>query len=156
MWDTKEPAGKLVREFFRPAAKGGEGAAIDPLAPDLMFAHGCEWRMDPKTGQAKCLGVVLRRAVPFATYGVGENGNAYLVAADNAGVEIYERMGDGDYKLRASLYADRTDRISGTASERPRTFAWADENGDGVMQAAEQVSIDGDLRFAAECVPARP
>lgn len=149
VWDTKEPAGKLVGEFFGPRQKGGEGAAIDPLDPDLMFAQGCEWRIDPTTGQAKCLGVVLRRPVPFATYGVGENGNAYLVAAESAGVEIYERLGDGDYKLRASLYADRTDRISGTASAQPRTFAWADENGDGVMQAEEQISIDGDLRIGA-------
>jgi len=149
VWDTKESEGKLVREFFGPRQKGGEGAAIDPLDPDIMFAQGCEWRIDSKTGGAKCLGVVLRRPVPFATYGVGENGNAYLVAADNAGVEIYERVGDGDYKLRASLYADRTDRISGTASAQPRTFAWADENGDGVMQAAEQISIDGDLRIGA-------
>jgi len=64
-------------------------------------------------------------------------------------VEIYERVGDGDYKLRASLYVDRTDRISGTTSAQPRTFAWADENGDGMMQAAEQISIDGDLRIEA-------
>jgi hypothetical protein len=144
VWDTSGEQGKLVREYFGPRQKGAAGAAIDPLDPRIMFAEGCEWRIDPKTGEAKCLGVVLRRPVGFATYGMGENGNVYLVAAEESGVEIYERVGDGDYKLRARLYSDRTD-----PAVKPRTYAWADENGDGVVQAGEQTSTEGDLEIPA-------
>ena len=66
VWDTTGTQGKLVREFFGPAERGAPGGAINPLDPDVMFAQGCEWRIDRKTGIAKCLGVVIREPVARA------------------------------------------------------------------------------------------
>ena len=48
VWDTTGQEGKLVREFFGPADAQDAGAAINPLDPNVMFAQGCEWRIDPK------------------------------------------------------------------------------------------------------------
>ncbi len=144
VWETYGQQGKLAREFFGP---GGSGGAINPLNPDLMFAQGCEWRIDRKTGRAACLGVVTRDGAGLARYAVGENGNAYLIVSGDHGIDILERVGDGDYKLRASVYSDPIDRITGAASDQPRTFAWSDENGDGVMQSSEQTSIAASLKI---------
>ena len=141
VWDTSGQEGKMVRELFGPAEHGAPGAAINPLDPDVMFAQGCEWRIDRKTGEAACLGVVTRDPVKVARYGVGENGHAYLVIADAASpAKIFERLGDGDYKLRSRFFhvdAQGVEMAVAAAGSSPRTMYWSDANGDGVVQPDE-------------------
>ncbi len=139
VWDTTGQQGKLVRDFFGPADTGTPGGAINPLDPDLMFAQGCEWRLDRQTGQARCLGVITREAVALARYGVGENGNAYLVTSNAAGaLQIFERLGDGDYRLRARIFPADAAGAEVEPGLAKQTIFWADENGDGLLQASEQ------------------
>ncbi|EDY17714.1 hypothetical protein CfE428DRAFT_4753 [Chthoniobacter flavus Ellin428] len=140
VWDTTGKEGKLVHEFFGPMDKDAAGSAINPLDPDVMFAQGCEWRIDRKTGVAKCLGVVTREPARAARYGVGKNGHAYLIvsAAEKTSLDIYERIGEGDYKLRTRFF-------QATESDSPafvgKTVMWVDENGDGKMQDNETIAI---------------
>lgn len=146
VWDTTGKEGKLVREFFGPAESeadtGVEGCAINPLDPDVMFAQGCEWRIDHKTGVAKCLGVVTREPVHEVRYGVGKNGHAYLTIThpQTAAVDIFERLGDGDYKPRTRIFP-ATEKES--AAFAGKMVQWVDENGDGKIE-------DGELTPAEE------
>jgi hypothetical protein len=106
-----------------------------------MFAQGCEWRIDHRTGEARCLGVVTREPMEIARYGVGQNGHAYLVIGNSESpAKIFERLGDGDYKLRArAFYADEhgAETQLANAGFPPRIMYWADENGDGKVQSNE-------------------
>jgi hypothetical protein len=147
VWDTTEKEGKVARELFGSASIGGRGGAINPLEPDVMVAQNCEWRIDHKTGGAKCLGVIARDlSFGCARFGVGANGHAYLVASygpeGRCPVRIFERIGDGDYKLRARMYFAFDDGKELGVNEDPaanasKTVFWADKNGDGVEQADE-------------------
>ena len=58
VWNASD--GTLVQEFFGPSGYGALGGAINPHDPNVMVGQGCEWRLDPKTGQAACLGVITR------------------------------------------------------------------------------------------------
>jgi len=88
-----------VREFFGPAESGAADGAINPLDPDVMFAQGCEWRIDRKTGVAKCLGVVTREHVDAAAYVATKNADIYLVMrTQTRAADVFERVGDGNYK----------------------------------------------------------
>jgi hypothetical protein len=69
---------------------------------------------------------------------VGENGNVYLAVSDERQIDILERIGDGDYKLRSRLYSPESDPVTGKALGR--TMVWADENGDGDVQPDEEKS----------------
>lgn len=137
VWDTNGKQGKVVGEFFGPVEKGDAGVAINPLDPDVMFAQGCEWRIDRKTGIAKCLGVVTREPVFCARYGIGKNGHAYLITQGQTHpADIFERLSDGHYQLRSRIYyAD--EKGNETMTEATKTVAWADENGDGQIQQNE-------------------
>jgi hypothetical protein len=143
VWDTSGEQGKLVHEFFGPANTSARDAAINPLDASLMFAQGCEWRINRKTGQATCLGVVTREPVDTARYGVGENGHAYLITAraeNGPDLNVYERLGDGRYSLRARIFSADKDgaEISDLTKGIPtQTVVWSDENGDGKIDPAE-------------------
>ncbi len=97
VWTTDAPNGRLVREFFSPPDPAGP-VAIDPADPRVMFAGGCEWRIDPATGRAACTGVVTRVpyvAARFAT----DNARVLLVLTPPTGAEVVlERAGDGEYR----------------------------------------------------------
>jgi hypothetical protein len=100
VWDTSGKEGKLVREFFGPANPGAQDAAIYPLDPDVMFAQGCEWRIDRKTGLAKCLGVVTREPILEAEYAPVSGGRYVLVIVfGDATVKTFARTGEGLYQL---------------------------------------------------------
>lgn len=150
VWDTTGKQGQLVHDFFGPAWPGGHDGAINPLDPDLMYAQGCEWRIDRKTGRAACVGVVVRDGGPEARYAVGENGHVYLAISDERNLDILERLGDGDYKLRSRIYWPETDPVTGKASGK--TFAWADENDDGEVQPEEEKSIEEEWKLSAGMV----
>ncbi|MEP6671791.1 MAG: FlgD immunoglobulin-like domain containing protein [Chthoniobacter sp.] len=154
VWDTTGKEGKLVREFFGPAESGSPGAAINPLDPDVMFAQGCEWRIDRKTGVAKCLGVVTREPVYKAQYGVGKNGHAYLVTqSETHPIDIFERVGDGDYKLRTRVYGTDDSGSEKQGPDATKIAVWAE----GQIQPGEPRSpsflfISATPGLALQCV----
>ncbi|HUW31996.1 MAG TPA: PQQ-binding-like beta-propeller repeat protein [Planctomycetota bacterium] len=131
VWEAK--SGKLIREFFGPTHYGASGGAINPRDPNIMVGEGCEWRIDPKTGRAACLGIFEQTIHKAAMFGVGSNGRLYLAVWSDidiihhfAFIRIFERLGDGNYALRTAI----------RRGEKETTF-WADENGDQQEQPGE-------------------
>lgn len=142
VWDATGKQGKLVREFFGPMEKGTAGSAINPLDPDVMFAQGCEWRIDHKTGIAKCLGVVTREPVFRAQYGIGKNGHSYLITQSKTHpVDIFERVADGHFQLRTRIYYV-DENGNETTTNAVKTVVWTDENGDEKIQENELRKFD--------------
>jgi len=98
VWSTDAPVGRLVHEFFAPPAPDSP-VAIDPRDPLVMIAGGCEWRIDPVTGRAKCLGIVTRDPVRDLFF-VTKNDSTFLVLTPAEGpANSLERIGEGDYRL---------------------------------------------------------
>jgi outer membrane protein assembly factor BamB len=160
VWDTDGKQGKLAREFFGSAERGARGGAIFPNDPNIMVGQGCEWRLDPKTGKASCLGVITREGMDSARFGAGPNGRVYLVVAhsENGPVSIFERVADGDYRMRARIFlADA--QLSELPASAPgeaataQTVFWADENGDGKQQRGELHAAPGAWRFGGWSLP---
>jgi len=123
VWNTE--TGELVKEFFGPTHYGASGGAINPLDPNVMVGEGCEWRIDPNTGRAICTGVFERRIAGFSKFATA-NGRLYLLTGQGMHsaslYNIFERVGEGDYKLRGRITNDGF---------------WADVNGDGREQDNE-------------------
>jgi hypothetical protein len=142
--------GSLVRDFFGPAHYGASGAAINPRDKNLMVGEGCEWRLDPATGKSVCLGAFDTSTHSFATYREGANGKLYLVVNQmhygTGVIKIFERRGDADYALLATLRNDRVIEENGRKSAF--TDLWIDRNGDGLEQPGEVESIPGFFGFA--------
>jgi len=144
VWNAR--VGTLARELFGPTTYGALGGAINPRDPNLMVGNGCEWRIDPRTGQATCVGVVAADAMGVSRFAIGSNGRLYLVVATGAvasesdRITIYERLGDADYRVRGKFsYAGEGDKRT--------TSYWADANGDGLQQPAEVQTVPGYLRI---------
>lgn len=157
VWDTQ--TGRFVKEFFGPAAYGALGGAIDPADPLLMVGHGCEWRLDSKTGRASCVGVITRDGTSNARFGTAANGRLYLAVAGNwafneGPLRIYQRLGDADYRLRTVIYGVDKDGNEigvtghGQSAKAVKTAVWADENGDGERQQDEVAAFDGHHKFS--------
>jgi hypothetical protein len=138
-WDTK--TGALWKECFGPTDYGALGGAIDPLDPNVMVGMGCEWKLDPATGRSSCVAVITRDGMANSRFGVGASGRLYLAVApqwmDASATSIFERIGDGGYKLRAKFHFDG-----------PDTRYWADANGDEQEQPGEVTTVPGTLRFS--------
>lgn len=99
VWTTDTREGHLVREFFAPP---DSAAAIHPRDPLLMYAGGCEWRIDPATKRAACLGVITRDPMRAARYAVEKDRVLLVLTSAAPGPElVFERAGDGDYQPRA-------------------------------------------------------
>jgi hypothetical protein len=97
VWTTNTPKGRLAREFFAPPDPASP-IAVNPLDSRLMVAGGCEWRIDPITGRAACLGVVTRDSFRSARF-VMDQDRLLLVLTPAAGADvILERAGDGNYR----------------------------------------------------------
>jgi len=144
VWDTK--TGQFVKEFFGPTSYGALGGAINPRDPNLMVGQGCEWRIDPATGKAACLGVITRDGMSVSRFGTGSNGRLYLAVAPgwihgSPFVSIFERVGDADYKLRTRF-------IYEGKKETAKTILWADDNGDSQRQTNEETTVDGHVIFS--------
>ncbi len=97
-WTTTGKESKLEREFFVPAGPGARGAAFFPGDPEVLIAAGCEWRLDLKTGVAKCMGVITQGEMREASFR-SMNGRHLLVAHEGVARNIYERSGPGDWRL---------------------------------------------------------
>jgi len=144
-WNAAD--GTFTKEFFGPTLYGAVGGAIDPQDPDIMAGGGCEWRLDPVTGQAHCVSVITTAGMQSIRFATGSNGRLYLVVAPgwnvfgkSSYISIYERLADGSYKLRSSFFFEGTQAA-------PTTRYWADANGDGVQQPEESTQVDGWLHF---------
>ena len=140
--------GKLLARVLRPFELRRPGGAIDPADPNVMVGQGCEWRLDPQTGRAKCTGVITHDGMEVSRFASGPDGRVYLAVAGNwafnvGPLKIYERMGDADYRLRTVIfYADETGKElpiagHGQASNAKQTMVWSDANGDGQRQPGE-------------------
>jgi len=138
IWDAA--TGALKKEMFGASAYGATGCAIDPDDPYLMVGSGCEWRIDPKTGRAACVGTVTREGMASSRFAHGSNGKLYLAVTSGfittAPARIYERLGDANYKLRTIVSRDeKTKEIR----------VWSDENDDGHEQPGEVKTFAMDL-----------
>ena len=99
VWTTDAREGRLVREFFAPP---DSAVAIHPRDPLLIYAGGCEWRIDPATQRAACLGVITRDPIRAARYAVEKDRILLVLAPLAPGPElVFERAGDGDYQPHA-------------------------------------------------------
>ena len=140
VWNSQ--TGALVREMFGPTHYGASGGAIHPKDPNVMAGEGCEWRLDPKTGKADCVGVFdvngggYLGGNSFALFCQAKNKRDYLVVA-NAGIggdasnlAIYERLEPGRYAIRSTI----------TTTRLATTF-WSDINGDGQIQTNEITGV---------------
>ena len=146
VWGLKD--GSLVRDFFGPTHYGASGAAINPRDPNLMVGEACEWRLNPATGKSVCLGAFDTEYHDFATFREGPGGRLYLFTNQmrygTGKVQVWERLGDARYALRAVLRNDRekTDKGPGV------TDVWIDSNGDGQEQPDELQRQEGALYFS--------
>ncbi len=96
VWTTDTPDGRFAREFFAPP---DPIVAIHPRDPLLMYAGGCEWRIDPATKRAACLGVITRDPMRAARYAVEKDRVLLVLTPATLGPElIFERAGNGDYQ----------------------------------------------------------
>ena len=136
-WDTK--TNTVWKEFFGPSDYGATGGAINPLNPKIMVGQNAEWQIDAVTGKAICLGVITTKKMGEARFGIGNNGRQYLaVSAWRSGdVSIFERIGDGNYKLRTVIYEpQKKDNV---------ITVWSDRNDDEIEQPEEIAKYDIDL-----------
>jgi len=129
-WDAA--TGAFDKEFFGPTTYGASGGAISPDDPLTMVGAGCEWRLDEKTGKASCVGVFHRGAMHTTRFGRSPAGRLYVAIGGGwhgfNPVFIYERVGAGQYKLRA-----RFDALEKLAGYR----LWSDANDDQQEQPDE-------------------
>lgn len=139
VWNPTD--GSLVKEFFGPTHYGASGGAIHPHDPNLMFGQGCEWRLDPDTGRATCLGGVGDEPADGSIYAEA-GGRVYLAIGRSRGrsIRIFERLGDGDFRLRASI------SCHGDGS-KTQTRLWADADGDQEVDEDEVVTKPEQYRF---------
>jgi outer membrane protein assembly factor BamB len=140
VWDAA--GGAFKAEYFGASTYGAIGGAINPVDPALMIGQGCEWRLDPASGRATCLGTVTRDGMGASRFGSGPGGRLYLATtpgflADGAPVRIYERLGDGDYRLRSEI---------SRSADGKQVQVWADADGDARMQPAEVRSWPNQLQ----------
>ncbi len=142
IWNLAD--GILVKDLFGGTHYGASGAAINPLNPDEMFAEGCEWKLDPKTGKADCVGVISLGTPSFAAFCPGSNKKLYLSTISKlagskqfSGIQVYERLSEGVWNLRAEW----------RPNEDGTTEVWSDANGDGKNDANETSSIPYTLRL---------
>lgn len=144
VWNAK--TGTFVKEFFGPTGYGAPGGAICPDDPLTMVGNGSEWKLDPKTGRAQCTGVFHRgdvTAMGTSRFGHGPGGKLYVAVGGGyssyAPVFIYERIGEGDYKLRTRLDAitNRKGRYDHPVGRIRAVRVWSDANDDQLEQAGE-------------------
>ena len=141
VWNPE--TGEFIKEFFGPTHYGASGGAINPRDPNLMIGEACEFRIDPKTGRGKMLGLfTLEYPQSFSRFCEGSNGRLYLAGTFKRKgvwqVSIWERLGDARYAYRGVI---RQDTRAG------KTYFWADHNGDQRAQRSEIQIHNQDFQF---------
>jgi hypothetical protein len=146
VWDAE--TGTFKAEYFGSSSYGAIGAVVNPQNPNLLVGQGCEWRIDPQTGRAVCLGTITRDGMGASRFGFGPDGKLYLAVTatmlgDALPVRIFERQSDALYKLRTEIRP-----IQKTAADGKKfrsAEVWSDANDDAVEQPGEVKSYDIDL-----------
>lgn len=100
VWSTDGNQGRLLKEIFAGFPADGAGVAVLPTEPEVMAAAGCEWRIDPATGRAQCVGVVARERWDAARFEVSPEGRVRLLVNDGSLLKIYDRLSPGVYERR--------------------------------------------------------
>jgi len=144
VWNNQ--TGAFVREFFGSTHYGASGGAISPDDPNLMLGESCEWRLDPATGRAECLGTIEDGGSRdwnslfhnFARFCRGSNGKPYLAVTLGTETHVWERTGDATYVLRSTFGRNDKDRT---------TVFWSDENGDQQKQDNETTVVPTLMSF---------
>lgn len=148
-WNSE--TGSFVKEFFGPTAYGALGGAISPEDPLVMVGSGCEWRLDPETGRARCVGLFHRGVMSNSRFGQSPHGRLYVAIAEGwihgySPVSIYERTGPGQYALRTRFEAigDKKNDQGRAIGHISGARIWSDANNDLQEQPEEvqQYSID--------------
>ncbi|HEX3135703.1 MAG TPA: hypothetical protein VHX44_19225, partial [Planctomycetota bacterium] len=145
-WDAK--TGAFKKEFLGPATYGALGGSICPVDPLIMVGQGCEWRIDPVSGKAKVLAIITRDGMENSRFATGTNGRTYLFTAGNwafnvGPINIFERLGDGQWKKRGEIFYQDKDGKDVPTSEHGKepkavkTMVWTDANDDGKHDANE-------------------
>src|SRR6185437_11432567 len=143
VWNLSD--GKFVTEYYGPTRYGASGAAIDPLDPNIMVSEGAEWKLDPATGQARCTGSFSPVPDDYAVFCTPAGGKTYVATVRRIdtttthgryarlyAMEVFERVAEGDWKLRASVIPDR---------DGDSVHFWSDGNGDGKVDDNETVTV---------------
>lgn len=143
VWNSAD--GAFIKEFFGPTPYGATGGAISPQDPLVMVGSGCEWRLNSETGRAVCTGVFHTRGQNGnSRFGTSPDGKLYVAVGKWRGgkdpVYIYQRVGEGDYKLRTVL-TPLYDKVKGRRGKLVDQLAgarvWSDKNDDQQEQADE-------------------
>jgi hypothetical protein len=102
VWTTTGKEARLVREYFGPFDAGCRGAAVFPDDPNIFVAQGCEWHIDPATGLAACLGVIVTEGMEAARFARYEGRTILVVeqtdSSGSPGSQGYERLAAGDWR----------------------------------------------------------
>ena len=123
VWNTDGSEGHLLREFFGPVPDAQTAAAVLPTDPNVFVGAGCEWRLDPRTGESRCLGVITRVPLASAVFVAKPDGKVVLSVVTAGGtVSVFERQGEGDYARLSDTHVFKAE--FGTPSlTRTGTFA---------------------------------
>ena len=154
VWDTK--AGTLAKEFFGDAHYSAF-IWMDPERPDEVYCDGALWKVDLDKKTSYPFSTAWRQRDPnspasFQTHGGGlvlftaKNGRQYGHATDgNYSRFLFIREGDVFKPLVAFIYTSKYPAAEKAFAD-PQivakypwgvTFAWADANGDGLIQPQE-------------------
>ena len=139
--------GKFEQDFVGPTGYGGMYGCINPYNAAQALNYGCEWALDWKGGQGKCVGTLWRQMHQDALFGVESydriwvvrsKGKEYLVS-DNARDTVVISIRDGDYyrPLAAVGYGLPNVDFLPKHDDKLDNFVWSDRNGDGRVQADE-------------------
>jgi outer membrane protein assembly factor BamB len=141
--------GAFVRELFGPTNYGAGGGCILPTDPDIMFGQGCEWKLDPATGQATCLATVSEQGGGFSRFLHGPKDRPLLMTTSQSDIRFFERLAPGQWKLRATVSTTGPDKKANPKKPKPgdndprTTRFWSDANDDGIEQESEVAVIPG-------------
>ena len=162
-WSVWTTEGELVHELFGPSHYGADGGALKPDTPYVGVGQMCEWRVDPETGRAKCLGKIADDEMVNVRFPlerthssryVKMGGDWYLAQGLHryfSMLKVYRRVGPGDFRL-AAVVGNARQRFSHHRGNRlmpyckhplfadqdgKKVFAWSDRNGDENVQEDE-------------------
>lgn len=141
-WDSQ--SGAFIKEFFGPTPYGATGGAISPIDPMVMVGSGCEWKLEPETGKAACLGVFHRKEMANSRFGLSPDGRQYVAVAEGwihgyNPVSIYELIAPGQLKLRTRFepLSDKKNDKGWAVGNITGARIWSDANDDQQEQPGE-------------------
>lgn len=157
VWDLAQRT--VAKEIFGNPNYGGPGSGIDPDDATHVLGEGAHWKIDPKTGAAKCTAILgwphiqlhwrfTRLAGQTYLIGTGKPNVVLRLNADGSGVPVAS-WGHPRWNV-PQAYKDAFDRAfpPDAKGKRPQAagktgVVWIDRNGDGAYQM-EEYEFSGD------------